>query len=86
MVESIKNSDYAHKILAPCANKILSRGEIQQKRGKMLRKCLNLVPSNETETVQEALFYLGFFEIAITTVVDQLIMFLLHVIMIFMFT
>jgi hypothetical protein len=74
MIETIKKSECARKVLATCANSTKFQGATQQKRALFLKKSLNLNPKNETETMQEALFYLGFFEVMVTTVVDQLIM------------
>jgi hypothetical protein len=74
MIQSIKTSEYSREILKPCATKIIARSALQQKRALLLRESLKAIPRNETETLQKALYYLGFFEIAVTNIIDQLIM------------
>lgn len=74
LIQSMKTSEYSQKILKPCATKIIARSASQQKRALLLRESLKTIPKNETETLQKALYYLGFFEIAVTNIVDQLIM------------
>ena len=74
LIQSLKTSEYSQKILKPCAAKIIARSALQQKRALLLRESLKTIPRNETETLQKALYYLGFFEIAVTNIIDQLIM------------
>ena len=74
LIQTLKTSEYSQKILKPCAAKIIARSTLQQKRALLLRESLRPIPRNETETLQKALNYLGFFEIAVTNIIDQLIM------------
>jgi len=74
MIQSIRSSPSSRKILNSCAKKMIERSEIQQKRILLLRKTFKLGSQDEVQILQNALFYLGYFEISVTNILDQLIM------------
>lgn len=73
MIESIRTSPSSAKIFTSCANIIIRRSAIQYNRLTLLRKTLKFDSQDEVQTLQNALFYLGFFEISVSNILDQLI-------------
>lgn len=74
LVERIKNDKKALEILKPCSKEIINRSEKIGSRAQLLKKGLKQKAVDETDTLQKALMYLGYFEMAITTLLDNILM------------
>lgn len=74
LVEHIKASKSAQEFLKSSSEEIIARSERMQKRYDILKPSLKQKPTDESDTLQKALFYLGFFEVSVTNLVDTILM------------